>query len=202
MRTFYIASSLFILLILWLVNKPIESNQQIAREFQDAEISYREKSFDYSMDNLKSGQFHDWAVAGVNGRIAAGDLYTSKQKISCRNYVEVSRTHEAQKVESGIACKRADKSGWCRVKIGDPESCALENTESALAKRLRFSIMQGNQTIDNATGKHVNINSNNLTPSAPTNITIPSLGPLPEIKSPDFDPADLRPPMPWDSNQK
>lgn len=202
MRTFYIASALFVLLIVWLLNKPIAHQRQVAREFTDSEIAYLEKSFDYAMDMLKPGEHMDWSVAAVNGRVSAGKEYTSTQKANCRQYVEISRTYEAQKVDSGIACKRVGKDGWCRIHGTNPPSCALEITESTLKKRSRFAILRGTQIIDDLLGTSIGVDSNSLMPSAPrVHADIPSVG-RPSISKPDIEPGDLRPPMPWDPGEQ
>lgn len=158
MRTFYIATAVFVLLVAWLLHKPIPKQAQVARAFTDAEVEYLEKTFDYAMESLKAGEHMDWSAAAVNGRISVGKEYTSAQKIQCRNYIEIARTYDAQKVESGIACKRVGKDGWCRLNPDDAQSCALEVAESSLIKRGRFSILQGNQMIDTLMGTRVDMN--------------------------------------------
>lgn len=201
MRTFYIAAAIFTVFVIWLLNKPIPKREQVARAFTDAEIEYLEKSFDYAMDNTPKGEYLDWSVAAVNGRIAAGEEYTSKRNSECRRYVEVARTYEAQKVDSGIACKRqGDKEGWCRIHEGNPETCALEVPESILKKRMRYAIMTGNQTIDRLLSTRIGIDTDGMIPHVP-GIKTPYIGP---IDTPDIDiqPGDLRPPMPWDANQQ
>lgn len=186
MRTFYITLAIVVAWVAWQLNKPIPKKQQVARAFTDAEVEYLEKTFDYAMDNLKAGEHMDWSAAAVNGRIAAGAPYTSKQKADCRNYVEVARTYNAQKVESGIACKRSGKEGWCRLHMNDAESCALEVAESSLIKRARFAILQGNQIIDKMMGTRVEMDTNGLVPSMPSVRTpdMPSVE-MPHIEQPD-----------------
>ncbi len=198
MRTFLIATVLFLAFIGWLLHKPIPKQVPVARAFTDAEVAYLEKSFDYAMDTLDEGQYLDWSTAGVNGRIAVGKPYTSKQKAICRNYIEVARTHDAQKVDSSIACKRQGKDGWCRVHGDNPQSCALETEESTLKKRARFAILQGSQTIDQLMGTRVGIDTSGLTPHIPK-AYVPSIH-APDIQTPDLEPSDFRPPMPWDKN--
>jgi len=199
MRTFYIALSVFILCVAWLLHKPIPRKAPVAREFTDSEIEYLEKSFDYAMDNMKQGEYLDWSAAAVNGRISVGNVYQSKQKATCRNYIEIARTYEAQKVESGIACKRTSKDGWCRLKVNDAESCALELVESPITKRSRFAILQGSQIIDDLLGTGINADKERLSPHAPSG-SMPTLGPV-GISKPDLEPSDFRPPMPWDPSK-
>ena len=196
MRTFYITLLVLLGLVAWLLNKPIAKQAQVARSFSDSEIEYLEKNFNYAMENARAGEYSDWSVAAVNGRIAAGAPYRSKQKAACREYVEVARTYDAQKVESGVACKRQGKDGWCRIPKGNPESCALEVMESSLKKRARFAILAGSQAIDSVMGMRVNMSTDGLVPNAPS-ISTPSLH-APDINTPDIEPGDFRPPMPWD----
>ncbi|MDX2072950.1 MAG: hypothetical protein SFX19_01140 [Alphaproteobacteria bacterium] len=198
MRTFYITLAIIVAWVTWQLNKPITRAPQVARAFTDSEIDYLEKTFDYAMDNLKEGEYQDWSVAAVNGRISVGKHYVSKQKADCRHYVEVARTHDAQKVESGVACKRQGKAGWCRVHGDNPQSCALEKLESPLKKRARFAILQGNQVIDDLLGTSVGVNTDGMVPHTP-NLSAPSVN-TPQFERPDIDSSDFRPPMPWDKN--
>lgn len=196
MRTFYITLALVVCWVAWQLHKPIPKQAQYAREFTDSEIEYLERSFDYAMDNLKSGEQFDWSTAGVNGRIAVGDEYQSKQKATCRNYIEIARTYDSQKIDSGIACKRDDEDGWCRLHIGNAESCALEVAESPYAKRMRYAILQGNQILDEVMATRVHVDTSKLIPKAP-HITVPSIGPI-DVPHPDLGDISLRPPLPWD----
>lgn len=196
MRTFYIATAIFLLFIAWLLHKPIPRAPQVAREFTDSEIEYLEKTFDYAMETLKAGEHMDWSVAAVNGRISAGKEYVSTQKASCRNYIEIARTYDAQKVESGIACKRVGKDGWCRLNPDNAQSCALEVAESSLAKRGRFAILQGSQMIDQLMGKRIDVDGSRLVPHAPS-VGLPAVN-APHMQKPDIEPGDFRPPLPWD----
>jgi hypothetical protein len=201
MRTFYIALTIFVLLVAWLLNKPIPKQASVVRAFNSAEIEYLEKSFDHAMDNLKPGEFLDWSAAGVNGRISAGDEYHSQRKAQCRPYIEVSRTYQAQKVESAVACKRAGKEGWCRIYGDNPQSCALEKPESVLVKQARFSILQGEQVIDAATAAAMGLDPSAMMPEMPSVNApeMPGVG-MPGLPGIDIEPGDLRPPMPWDKN--
>lgn len=198
MKTFYISVAIFIALVAWLLNKPIPKQAQVARAFTDAEVIYIDKSFDYAMDNLKEGEHADWSTAGVNGRISVGQLFKSKLKADCRNYVEIARTYDAQKTESGVACKRHDEEGWCRLPTKVPQSCALEVTESSITKRTRYAIMQGSQMIDRALGTSVNVSNDHLAPPVPT---VPSIGGLPEVHAPDIS-TDVHLPAPWEWDKK
>lgn len=202
MKTFYIASALFILFIAYLLNKPIENKGDVARAFSDSEILYLERVFDYAMNNLKAGESMDWKITATNGRITAGESYESTQGANCRNFVEVSRTQTAQKVDSGVACQRAGNDGWCRVYGDNPKSCALEVAESMVRKKARYAILTGIQTIDSVLGTRVGgVDTSGLNPTVPP-INRPSLGKLPDIDTPDIKPSDLRPPMPWDASEQ
>jgi len=197
MRTFYIALTVFILIVAWLLNKPIPKKPQVERAFTAAEIDYLEKTFDYAMETLGEGEYLDWSAAGVNGRISVSKQFDSSRGAQCRKYVEVARTYKAQKVESALACKRSGKDGWCRVYGENPPSCALEVQESMLAKQTRYAILQGEQIIDEATRDAMNIDPSKMLPSLPKMHmpAMPSLG-IPEVETPDM--PSLRPPMPWD----
>lgn len=200
MRTFYISVAVFIAIVAWLLNKPIPKQSQVARAFTDAEVEYIEKSFDYAMDTLKPDEHFDWSVAGVNARISASSSFVSSQKADCRYYVEVMRTADDQRTENGIACKRTDEDGWCRV-VGDnvPQSCALEKTASQEAKRARFAIMQGVQVVDEMLGGNVSVSGDGLAPSRPGGISGPGFSP---VEKPDLKPSDFRPPMFWEKEKQ
>ncbi len=190
MRTFYIATTVFVLFIAWLLHEPIPRAPQVARAFTDAEIDYLEKSFDYAMDMLNAGDHMDWSIAAVNGRISAGKQYTSTQKANCRNYIEIARTYDAQKVESGIACKRSGKDGWCRLNANDAQSCALEVAESSIIKRSRFAILQGTQILDEAMGNAMSIDPKAMLPTMP-HIRTPDMPNMPSIETPHIEKPDI-----------
>lgn len=199
MRIFYISLTIFVLIVAWLLNKPIPKQPVVARAFTDAEVEYIEKSFDYAMETLKDGDAFDWSAAGVNARISASAIFLSNQKADCRHYVEIMRTADSQRTEKGLACKRSGEQGWCRLSYDVPQSCALEKTDSQLAKRARFSIMQGAQMIDGLLGNDVSMGNGGLAPSSPT------IDPIntgrPNVEKPKVTPHDFHPPMPWEKSK-
>ena len=205
MRTFFISLGLFLLLLVWLLNKPIERQAREFRGFSAPELQYLERTFDYAMDNLPASKHYDWQTSSVTGRIAASEPFESQAKSICRAYTEVYVTSKRQGLTKGYGCKRQGKDGWCRLDAQDVQSCALEDLEWSVSKRARIAMMQGGQMIDQATGM-VSSEANQLANDA-RNIHGPSIPDAPNVSmpsfsAPDIDLKDFRPPMPWDPEKK
>ena len=205
MRTFYISLGLFLILLIWLLNKPIAHQAREFHGFNAPELHYLERNFDYAMDNLPAGKHYDWKTASVTGRIAASEPFESKAKATCRAYTEVYVTSKRQGLTKGYGCKRQGKDGWCRLDAQDVQSCALEELEWSVSKRARIAMMQGGQLVDQTTGMvkreagQLANDVNNLHgPSVPD---APDIS-MPSFEMPDIDLKDFRPPMPWDSEKK
>ncbi|MFO0390216.1 MAG: hypothetical protein ACK502_10950 [Alphaproteobacteria bacterium] len=92
----------------------------------DAEKIYYLQSFDYAMGMMPDGQPHTWESYNGKGTIAPRQLYASKSKANCRQFSENFTIGGYSGTQEGIACKRQGKDGWCRIKTGNPETCALE----------------------------------------------------------------------------
>lgn len=98
----------------------------------DAEKVYYLQSFDYAMSMMADGQTHTWESFNGKGTIAPRQLYTSKSKANCRQFSENFTIGGYAGTQEGIACKRNGKDGWCRIKSGNVESCALEDKSIAI----------------------------------------------------------------------
>ncbi len=97
-----------------------------------AEKVYYVQSFDYAMTVMPDGQSHSWESFNGKGAISPRDLYTSKSKSNCRHFSENYTIGGYSGAQDGIACKRQGRDGWCRIKSGNPETCALEDTSIAI----------------------------------------------------------------------
>jgi surface antigen len=98
----------------------------------DAEKVYYLQSFNYAMSMMPEGQQHTWESYNGKGTLAPRQLYASKSKANCRPFSETFTIGGYEGSQEGIACKRKGKEGWCRVKAGNPETCALEDKSIAL----------------------------------------------------------------------
>jgi hypothetical protein len=94
----------------------------------DAEKSYYEKMFDYTMDTTAPGQGYEWQTYGAKGKIIADKVFVSKSKGQCRNFSELFYVGKTAYPYDGVACKRQGSSGWCRLKQDDALTCALERS--------------------------------------------------------------------------
>ncbi|MBY0407642.1 MAG: hypothetical protein K2Q01_08110, partial [Rickettsiales bacterium] len=93
----------------------------------DAEKSYYDQIFGYSMDNLQAGQKYDWKSYSGQGSIVVQDIFVSKSGYPCRGYAETFTVQAQDGAYRGIACKRQGKDGWCRLKPGNANTCAMED---------------------------------------------------------------------------
>ncbi len=99
----------------------------------EAEKVYYVQSFDYAMSVMPNDQPHLWESYNGKGSISPRQLYTSKSKSSCRQFSENFTIGGYAGSQEGIACKRQGKDGWCRIKAGNPETCALEDRAIAIS---------------------------------------------------------------------
>lgn len=93
----------------------------------DAERSYYDQIFGYTMDNTAAGQKFDWASYSGHGSIHVEEVFVSKSGYPCRPYSETFNVQKIDGAYKGIACKRQGKEGWCRLKPGNANTCAMED---------------------------------------------------------------------------
>lgn len=93
-------------------------------------------SFNSAMENSKVNVARDWKMVGAVGKIIASEKYLSKSKSICRNYTESFEIYGKKNTNSGVACKRTNDVGWCRMKADDAHTCAIEKSQGAVDKML------------------------------------------------------------------
>ncbi|NBO18232.1 MAG: hypothetical protein EBV03_03215 [Proteobacteria bacterium] len=93
----------------------------------EAEKSYYEQIFAYTMDNIQAGQKYEWKTHSGAGIIHVSDVFTSKSGVPCRNYSETFNVQNRAGAYQGVACKRQGTEGWCRLKPGNAHTCAMED---------------------------------------------------------------------------
>lgn len=140
----------------------------------DAERSYYDQIFGYTMDNTEAGKRYEWASYSGHGSIHVDDIFVSKSGYPCRPYSETFKVQDIDGAYRGIACKRQGKDGWCRLKPNNANTCAMED------KSFMFSMPSlsgpnvtigtvGNPLdgINSPTAPTVNTNVNVNAPNAP-----------------------------------
>jgi hypothetical protein len=96
-----------------------------------AEHDYYTQIFDYTMFTVKSGGHYDWKSTSGNGSIAlSDDAFTSKSNSVCRHFSETFTILGQSGGNQGVACKRSGRDGWCKLKPGYAQTCALEEPAS------------------------------------------------------------------------
>lgn len=93
----------------------------------DAEKSYYDQIFGYTMDHVEGGRRYDWGSYSGRGTIHVDAVFLSKSGYPCRTYAETFTVQEIPGAYQGTACKRQGKDGWCRLKPGDANTCAMED---------------------------------------------------------------------------
>jgi hypothetical protein len=96
-------------------------------QLSDAERSYYDQIFGYTMDNINGGQTYSWASYSGNGTIHVQEVFMSKSGYPCRDYSETFKVQGIDGAYHGTACKRQGKDGWCRLKPGNANTCAMED---------------------------------------------------------------------------
>lgn len=93
----------------------------------DAERSYYDQIFGYTMENLQPGDKYEWKTYSGNGVIHVSEVFTSKSGSACRNYTETFAVQNVPGAYQGVACRRRGEEGWCRLKPGNAHTCAMED---------------------------------------------------------------------------
>ncbi len=141
----------------------------------DAEKAYYIQVFDYTMDNIQDGIDYEWESHNGKGLLTPVTTYVSKSRSTCRHYTEEFSVGGKDGTSEGITCKRDGKSGWCRLKSGDAETCAMEKPG--------YDIILGGISVGNI---DVNIGGVNID----TNISGPNVGGVGDVGAPDVNMPD------------
>ncbi len=104
-----------------------------------AEQDYYNLSFSYAMASQPEGQPYSWKTYSSSGSITPGKIFTNKDGVPCRPFVESFVINGEKGTNSGYGCQRAGKEGWCKLKEGNMLSCALEPPATVLEGVMRDS---------------------------------------------------------------
>jgi hypothetical protein len=106
------------------------------KELSGERAEYYVNSFNYTMETAKANIAHDWKTNGAVGKIIASEKYLSKSQSVCRNYTESFEIDGKKNTNLGVACKRTNDVGWCRMKADDAHTCAIEKPQGTVDKML------------------------------------------------------------------
>jgi surface antigen len=83
--------------------------------------------YHYVMTYIPAGEPYLWKneTETLFGKITAGTPYQSKNGVWCRPFEEVLVYHQEAQNIRGIACRRADGSGWCKLRPESTPNCEL-----------------------------------------------------------------------------
>ena len=98
----------------------------------EAEKAYYIQMFNHAMSHVHDGQRYAWESYNSKGAFKPSNTYASKSKSLCRRFTEDYTIGQHSGTQEGVTCKRKGKAGWCRLKIGDAETCAMERSNPAL----------------------------------------------------------------------
>lgn len=150
----------------------------------DAEKAYYIQIFNHAMSHTYDDQHYPWESFNSKGSITPLKTYASKSKSLCRRYSETFVIGSYGGQQEGVTCKRKGKAGWCRLKIGDAETCALEDRALALTF--------GELNVGNVDIGTIQLGDMEVTiPTMGIDINIPSLPDAPD-KAPDFLPRERK----------
>lgn len=128
--TRWLTRILMAVLLFWLFTKlfpqPDTASNTLSGTPVEADLSYHQDVFDYVMTSVDAGKGYDWKTPAVRGTITPDATYVSKSGSTCRQFKETVETLASKGDQSAIACKRKGADGWCRLKPGNAQTCALE----------------------------------------------------------------------------
>jgi hypothetical protein len=105
----------------------------------DVEKQYYHQVFDYVMEAVKAGESYSWTTGSGSGNIYVSPSFQSKSDATCRVFSERYIVNGIDETKEGVACKREQRDGWCRLKKTDAQTCALEAPGNVKEKALRTS---------------------------------------------------------------
>lgn len=119
-------------LLSMLLAAPAFATEADSPALSSAEQTYYRSIFDYVMDHTKDGERYEWKTYGGSGGITPEAPFTSKSGYTCRNFKETMIIQEQASAGNGTACKRVGREGWCKLKPGNAQTCAMEEPPSVL----------------------------------------------------------------------
>ena len=103
----------------------------------DTERHYYSLVFNYAMNNVSDDKPYDWQSHSGNGSIRISKAYISKSGYICRNFSESYLVLGTEGVSQGVACKRGGNGGWCRLRLNDALTCAMEPPANGVQAAMR-----------------------------------------------------------------
>jgi hypothetical protein len=128
---------LFILGLLWPLSAIAAQPTSPLANLSDAERSYYEQMFDYTMEAIGSDGSYQWQTYSANGTVTVGGSFVSKSKAKCRKFKEVFTVTGQNGSDEGVACKREKGDGWCRLKTSNAYTCAMEPPGNIVDEKMR-----------------------------------------------------------------
>ena len=126
----YILAILIIAAGFWFWMQPREGSIYqggVGSTMSEAEKTYYMQIFNHAMSHVFNGERYAWESYNSKGNISPTNTYASKSKSLCRHYKETFVIGSYSGKQEGVACKRNGKAGWCRLKPGNAETCAMED---------------------------------------------------------------------------
>ncbi len=121
---------------IWQAPLPSATTGQTGR-LTRAEEDYYRISFAYAMQTLASGGSYDWKTYAAHGTIIAEDQFVSPSGASCRRFLERYTIGPVSGAARGVGCQHENGDGWCKLRLENAYTCALEPPETRLGYTLR-----------------------------------------------------------------
>lgn len=102
-----------------------------------AEKRYYDLVFNYVMETIKPNSKYNWESYSGNGMLTVSEVYVSKSGATCRNFVETFAVHGVIGDNEGVGCKRVGTEGWCKLKLDNALTCAMEPSSNPVEETLR-----------------------------------------------------------------
>lgn len=96
----------------------------------EAERDYYELAFSYALGAVDDNVAYKWKSSASSGSVTPGKRFTTDKNVECRSFSESYVLYGNQGTTTGYGCKRQGHEGWCKLKIGDALTCALEAPDS------------------------------------------------------------------------
>jgi hypothetical protein len=104
---------------------------------ESSERAYYDLVFNYTMDAIRADGKYSWQSYGGQGTISVSDSYISKSGATCRNFAEIFTVQGVAGENEGVGCKRVGYDGWCKLRMTDARTCAMEPNSTIVEDKLR-----------------------------------------------------------------
>ncbi len=130
----YISASFLAILTLLSAAQAAENLRLPAEKLHGDGREYYINAWNYAFNHKKAGETYHWDSHSAKGDIVVGAQYVSKSQATCRNFSESFVIGAETGSNQGVACKRDDGKGWCKLKMEDARTCALEEPQGFVDK--------------------------------------------------------------------